>query len=486
MHVDFIDQTLRDGQQSLWGLRMRAFEALPALPHLDRTGFRTIDLTGAGMFTVLLRTFKDDPWESTDLLVAGLPNTKLRAATRTISIGGMGFTPDSVVDLWINTMARHGIGSFWIFDCLYDMPKMKRVVDVVREAGAEPAPAIMYGLTEVHTDEFFAARAREIDTWGVPSIYVEDAPGVLTPERAATLLPALQEATPNTALELHCHATTGLAPVVYLEGLKHGIEILHTCSRPMANGPSLPSTEAMLDDLGVLGHEHSLDVDQLAPVADHFEAIALASGPEYELGTPNEFDLLPYQHQLPGGMTGSLKKNLADHGMESRLAEVLAEIPAVRRDLGEPIMATPFSQFVGIQALLNVVNGERYTLVPDEVIQYTMGHYGPLARPVEPDVADRILSSPNAAKFESWEQPQPTLADLRERFGKRISDEELMLRALYAQEEVDAAIAVRPIRKDPRTAAANIVESIRDLISEANGSRALSVSQPGFSIKLRR
>lgn len=486
MHVDFVDQTLRDGQQSLWGLRMRAFEAAPALPHLDRTGFRTIDLTGAGMFTVLLRTFKDDPWESTDMLVAGLPSSKLRAATRTISVGGMGFAPDSIVDLWIKTMHKHGIDSFWIFDCSFDMPKFKRVVDVVKEAGAEPAPAIMYGLTEVHTDEWFAERAREIDSWGAPSIYVEDAPGVLTPKRAQTLLPALQEATPSTPLELHCHATTGLAQLVYLEGLEAGISILHTCSRPMANGPSLPSTEAMLENLRVLGHEHGLDPSQLGPVAEHFERTALAAGPEYELGVPNEFSLVPYEHQLPGGMTGSLKKNLADHGMEDRLAAVLAEIPAVRRDLGEPIMATPFSQFVGIQALLNIVTGERYSQVPDEVIQYTLGHYGPLAREVEPDVKDRILASPNAAKLEGWEQPQPTLAELHERFGKRISDEELLLRALFSGDEVDAMIAAGPIRRDPRTSASNIVESVRDLVFEANGARSLSISQPDLSIELRR
>ncbi|MBS1845334.1 MAG: carboxyltransferase [Actinobacteria bacterium] len=486
MKVEFVDQTLRDGQQSLWGLRLRAFEALEALPHLDATGFRVIDLTGAGMFTVLLRTFKDDPWESTDLLVAGLPNNKLRAATRTISVGGMGFTPDSVVDLWVNTMAKHGIGSFWIFDCLFDMPKFKRVVDVVKEAGADPAPAVMYGLTDVHTDEWFAARAAEIDSWDIPSIYVEDAPGVLTPERAATLLPALQKATPKTPLELHCHATTGLAQLVYLEGLKAGIDILHTCSLPMANGPSLPSTEAMLASLRVLGHEHDLDESQLPPVAAHFERAALTHGAEYELGVPNEFSLLPYEHQLPGGMTGSLKKNLADHGMEDQLTAVLEEIPAVRRDLGEPIMATPFSQFVGIQALLNIVSGERYKVIPDEVIQYTLGHYGPLARDVEPDVKDRILASPNAAKFEGWEQPQPSLADLRKKFGKSIRDEELLLRALYSEDEVDAMIAAGPVPRDPRTSASEIVENVRRLVADRRDSRAVSIFQPGFSIELRR
>jgi oxaloacetate decarboxylase alpha subunit len=486
MKVEFVDQTLRDGQQSLWGLRLRAFEAVGALPHLDATGYRTIDLTGAGMFTVLLRTFKDDPWESTDLLVAGLPNSKLRAATRTISVGGMGFAPDSVVDLWVQTMAKHGIDSFWIFDCSFDMPKLGRVVDVVKEAGAEPAPAVMYGLTDVHTDEWFAARAREMDAWDVPSIYVEDAAGVLTPERATTLLPALQEATPNTPLELHCHTTTGLAQLVYLEGLKHGIDILHTCSRPMANGPSLPSTEAMLANLRVLGHEHDLDEAQLAPVAEHFERAALAHGPEYELGVPNEYSLLPYEHQLPGGMTGSLKKNLADHGMEDQLTAVLEEIPAVRRDLGEPIMATPFSQFVGIQALLNIVSGERYKVIPDEVVQYTLGQYGPLAREVEPDVKDRILASPGAAKFEGWEQPQPTHADLRKKFGKSIRDEELLLRTLFSEDEVDAMIAAGPIPRDPRTSASKIVENVRELVAEARDSRAVSISQPGFSVELRR
>jgi oxaloacetate decarboxylase alpha subunit len=344
----------------------------------------------------------------------------------------------------------------------------------------------MYGLTEVHTDEWFAARAREIDAWDVPSIYVEDAPGVLTPERAATLLPALQAATPNTPLELHCHTTTGMAQRVYLEGLEHGISILHTCSRPMANGPSLPSTEAMLASLRVLGHEHGLDESRLGPVAEHFERIALAAGPEYELGTPNEFSLVPYEHQLPGGMTGSLKKNLADHGMEERLTEVLEEIPAVRRDLGEPVMATPLSQFVGIQALLNIVSGERYKVIPDEVIQYTLGHYGPLAREVEPDVKDRILASPNAEKFAGWEQPQPTLGELREKFGKTISDEELLLRALFSADEVDAMQAAGPVRRDPRTKASNIVESVRELVAEAGDRRAISVSRPGFSLQLRR
>jgi oxaloacetate decarboxylase alpha subunit len=484
-HIEFIDQTLRDGQQSLWGLRMQAFQAGPALSHIDRTGFRVVDLTGAGMLEVLTRTHRDDPWASTDFLIAGLPNSVPRAALRTINAIGMGFSPDSILDLWVKTYVKHGIKSFWTFDCLYDMPQMRRLVEVMLEAGADVAPAIMYGLTDVHTDEFFADRAREIASWdGVKTIYVEDAPGVLTPERAATLLPALQAATPGVELELHCHNTTGLAPLVYIEGLKAGITILHTASRPMANGPSLPSTETMLETLSVLGHTHGLDESRLPPVAEHFAREAEAAG--YEVGVPNEFSLLPYRHQLPGGMTGTLKSQLAQHGMEDRLRDVLDETMIVREELGQPIMATPFSQFVGIQAVLNIVTGDRYSIVPDEVIHYALGHYGPLMRPVQPDVMDRIMCQPRAGALKDWERPRHSLGEIRARLGRHLSDEELLLRFHLADAEVDAMLAKGPIRTDPRVAASNIVEHVAELVSEAGSLRSISISRPDLSINVRR
>ncbi|MSX39166.1 MAG: carboxyltransferase, partial [Actinobacteria bacterium] len=228
-HVEFIDQTIRDGQQSLWGLRMRAHQATPALSNLDRTGFRVIDSTGAGMVTVLLRTFKDDPWAAMDHIVAGMPNTEKRSATRTVAVGGMGFAPDCLVDLWIQLLVRHGIGSIWLFDCSFDMPTMKRVSDVVVAAGGKPVPTVMYGLTSVHDDAFFASKAAEMASWnGVETVELEDAAGVLTVERASTLLPAVVNAVGSMPLELHCHATTGMAPAVYVEGLKAGVRIFHT------------------------------------------------------------------------------------------------------------------------------------------------------------------------------------------------------------------------------------------------------------------
>lgn len=484
-HIDFVDQTLRDGQQSLWGMRMRAYEAAPALPYIDKTGFKVVDLTGAGMFTVLLRTFKDDPWATTDFLVKNLPNSVLRSGLRTISVIGFGHTPDSVMDLWVRTMIKHGVTSFWIYDCLYDMPTMKRLADVILDAGGSVAPAIMYGLTDVHDDEFFAARAREIASWpGIESIYVEDAAGVLKPERAATLLPAIKAAAGDVTLELQCHNTTGLAQHNYIEGIKAGFHRLHTASRPMANGPSVPSTEGMLPILAGMGVSHSLDESQLPPVAAHFREAALAGG--YPIGEMAEYDPRIYDHQLPGGMVGTLKAQLKQHGMLDRFDQVLEEIPRVRRELGEPIMATPFSQFVGIQALLNIVNKERYSIVPDEVLHYALGHYGPLPRPIDPDVLDRIMAAPKAPEYEKWERPQPSLAEVRKQIGRDCSDEELLLRFMTSDEEVDAMIAAGPIRTDPRTRVDHILDHLEELVSESRSLSAVSINSPGMSVDLRR
>ncbi|TCK22035.1 carboxyltransferase [Pseudonocardia endophytica] len=483
--VEFVDQTLRDGQQSLWGLRMRAYQAADALPHLDRTGFRVVDLTGPGMFTVLLREFADDPWASTDFLVRNLPNNTVRAGMRTTAVIGFAQAPDAIIDLWVRTLIRHGVTSFWIYDCLYDMPTMRRLADVINQSGGQAVPSIMYGLTGVHDDAFFADRAKEIAGWdGVESIYVEDAPGVLTPERARTLLPAIRAATGSIPLELHCHATTGLAQHNYIEGLEAGFTILHTASRPMANGPSLPSTEGMLPILDHLGLSHGLDVDRLAPVEENFVWAARDAG--FEPGAPAEYDPRIYQHQVPGGMTGTLRNQLATHGMAHRLDEVLAEIPRVREELGHPIMATPFSQFVGIQAVLNIVAGDRYELVPDEVVHYALEHYGPLASPLDPDVADKILSGERARTLAKWERPQPTIEEIRRSYPLGISDEDLLLRYMTSDEEVETMKAAGPIRTDPRRSANAIVNEVVDLIAETRSVTSLHVSRPGLEVRLAR
>lgn len=485
MKIEFVDQTLRDGQQSLWGMRMRAFEAAEALPHIRRAGYRTVDLTGAGMFTVLLREYHEDPWATTDFLVSGLAGNQLRSGLRTISAVGFAPTPQSVLDLWIATLIKHGVTSFWLYDCLYDMATMRHMVDVVREAGGQPVPAVMYGLTDVHDDAFFAERAGEMANWtGVESVYVEDAAGVLTPERARTLLPAIRAATGGTPLEMHAHNTTGLAQHNYSVAVESGFERLHTASRPLANGPSLPSTEMMAVIVERMGHTHGLDTSTFGPVAENFERAARAGG--HKLGVPAEYDPRIYDHQLPGGMTGTLINQLGRHGMGDRLDEVLETIPRVRVELGSPIMATPFSQFVGIQAVLNIVTGDPYSMVPDEVVHYALGHYGPLPAPIAPDVLDRVLSSPRAAQLSEWTRPDPSISQVRALFPKGTSDEELLLRYMMSDKEVDLMLAKGPVRTDPRYSANSIVDAVTDLIADPGGTRSFSVSTPEFQLSLRK
>jgi oxaloacetate decarboxylase alpha subunit len=484
-HIAFVDQTLRDGHQSLWGLRLRAIDAEPALEHIDRSGFRVVDVTGSAHFAVLVRQFRDNPWDNLDLLATRLPSSRLRTGTRTNSTVGFALQPYALVDLITRLMVRHGVGSFWMYDCLYNMPDMERLGKVVRDEGAEVVPSIMFGLSDVHTDEFFAERVREIASWNLAdAIYFEDAPGVLTPERARTLVPALLEAAGDIPIELHSHTTTGLAPLVYIEGIRAGIEIIHTASRPLANGPSIPSTESMIDILDSLGWTHDLDVERLPPVAEHFYRLAGELG--YEVGIPAEYSLRPYEHQLPGGMTGTLKNQLAEYGMADRLDEVLEEIAIVHKELGKPVMATPFSQLIGIQSVLNIVTGERYSVVPNEVTQYAYGHYGAPPSPIDPEVMERIAAQPMAKTFEHWERPQPSLEEIRRRFGSHLSDEELCLRTLMPGAEVDAMLAAGPARADRRASASAVVSMVRELAEEAKLARRLSVSVNGLSITLAR
>ncbi len=484
-HIEFIDQTLRDGQQSLWGMRMRAGMVAGVADLIDRAGFRVVDVTGSSMFECMLRYLREDPWEGLDLWRQWMPNAKLRAGSRSNCIAKFGLTPDSLMDLWIRTLVKHGINSFWIYDCLFNMDKMERLCKTAADAGAEVVPAIMFGISPVHTDEWFADKVRQMASWGfVDAIYVEDAPGILTPERAATLVPAIVEAAQGIPVEMHCHNTTGLAPLNYIEAIKHGVRIIHTASRPLANGPSLPSTEMMIQNLEWLGHTHSVDTSVLAPIAEHFERVAKQEG--HPIGIPNEYSVFTYKHQLPGGMTGTLKAQLAQYGMEERLTEVLEEVVRVREDLGHPVSATPFSQLMGIQAVLNIVTGERYSVVPDEVIIYVLGHLGTPPAPIDENVKDRILGTPRGREFLDWEPPQPSLEELRREYGgSHLSDEELLLRYLVPLEDIEATRAAGPLRRDYPFQDDSLPGLVREILGLTRPAY-VHLKQPNMSLTLRR
>jgi oxaloacetate decarboxylase alpha subunit len=389
---------------------------------------------------------RENKWERLDALREMLPTSRLRIAKLASGTGKMGFTPDSILDLMITTHVKHGIDEFWILDCLYNLEKMERVCRVVSAAGATVLPAIMYGDAPTLTDQFYGETVRAYCSWGVDAIFVEDAPGILRPERCRTLMPAIVDAAGGLPVEIHCHNTTGLAPLNYLEAIEAGVRILHTASTPLANGPSLPSTEMTVHNLEWLGHAHRLDTTRLPGVAEHFTRVAHQEG--HDLGMPVEHDVSMYAHQIPGGMMGSLRSQLAQHNMGDRLGEVLREVPRVRADLGHPVSATPFSQFMGIQAVLNVVTGERYQLVPDELIMYVLGYFGTPPIPIDENVRDRVLANPNTKRFLSWQPEQPTLKQIRQQYGTGCSDEELLTRYLVDPDDIAATEAAGPIRRE--------------------------------------
>jgi len=481
--VEFLDQTLRDGQQSLWGMRMQARHALPACEALDRTGFRVIDLTGSHHFEVLVRHCREDPWAMMDALVAAMPRTVLRSGMRANAAISFRTTPDALMDLWMRQLNRHGARSFWIYDVLFDIERTRRLARVAKEFGSEIAGAIMFTLSPVHTDAYYAEKARALAALPeVDTLLLYDTAGVLERERLSTLLPAIVAESRGKPIEFHANNLMGQSAKAYCDALSLGASILHTASRPMANGPSVPSTECIAANLAHLGHDHDLDLSCLPPVAAHFEAVGRACG--FLVNQHSEYDLFAVTHQIPGGMVGTLKAQLRQHGMEDRLGEVLAEVAEVRRELGWPGMATPFSQLVGIQAVLNIVTGERWSIIPEEVITYAAGHYGEPVAPIDAQVLDRIMADPKAKTLLANPPEQPTLEELRQRHGTH-DDDELFLRALVPQADIDRMRAAGPLVTTLPLASSREADQVIRLMKTLS-SRQFRFASEAFSVELSR
>jgi oxaloacetate decarboxylase alpha subunit len=249
----------------------------------------------------------------------------------------------------------------------------------------------------------------------------------------------------------------------------------------MANGPSVPSTESVVRNLELMGHTHGLDKSLLLPVAEHFRRVGRTAG--YLVDQVSEYDLFNVTHQVPGGMVGTLRAQLVQHDMADRIEEVLAEAGTVREELGWPVMATPLSQLVGTQAVMNVVSGERYTVVSDELIAYAAGHYGEPPAPIEPEVLDRIMSAPRAVSIAASPPEQPALEELRERYRTR-DDDLLILKALIPEADLEATLAAGPVRRDFPLASADMQE-VMSLLTAAR-TPYVRVATEAWDVELRR
>lgn len=443
--VRFVDTTLRDGQQSLWAFGMRTGMMLPVASVMDRAGFHAIEIGTPIELVKCVRELREDPWERHRLVAREIKETPLRAIHGTRS--GFEIYPRSVHKLWDECAASNGLRQVRISDCWNDPSEWKWRVEQALEAGLEPILNLIFSVSPRHTDDYYAQKAREAAKIKVAGICLKDPGGLLTPDRTRTLVPVVLQNANGIPVELHTHCNTGLGPLCCLEAIKLGIKTINTAIPPLADGSSNPSVFNVAKNARALGYAPKIDEEVIKPVVDHFTFIAKREG--FPVGAPPEYDHSQYVHQVPGGMISNLSHQLRLVGMEEKLGETLEETARVRADFGYPIMVTPLSQFVGSQAAINAIVGERYKEVTDQVIQYALGLWGREgACSMAPNVKDKILSRPRAKELANWEYPQTSLKQLRDTLGgPGVSDDELLLRYFAGKDEVAAMRAAGPPRE---------------------------------------
>lgn len=445
--IKVVDTTLRDGHQCLWATRMTTAMMRPVLERMDCVGFDAIELMGAVHFDTCVRFLGENPWDRLRLFCDTFNKTERQAIVRSKCALRFDLEPDDINLLWYELLVRNGIGSLIAFDGLHDLSNLESGLKHAKSLGARTQGWLIFSESPVHTDELYVAKAREfLDRCNVGSLMIEDTSGILTPERLRTLAPALQaEVGPDVPLGLHTHNLAGLGQSLYIEAARLGIDNIYTCISPIADGNAPPSIQTTARNLRHYGFEISVDDALLGEISSHFEDVAMRSG--HPLGHPQDFDAASLDHQIPGGVMSNLVSQLEAAGLSEKLPAVLEECGRIRAETGWPIMVTPFSQFVGVQATLNVLTGSRYTQVPDEMKKYALGYYGELLSPVDPDVLDRIVENGSKAVPLTPLVPDPALPGLRARYPQA-SDEELLLWHSFPEELVANMFSATPDAND--------------------------------------
>jgi pyruvate/oxaloacetate carboxyltransferase len=434
-----IDVTLRDAHQCLWSTRMTTAMMTPILEAIDRVGYAYINILGGAVFDVSVRYLQENPWDRIALLCRQL-TTPCDALTRGQSLYTFELFPDDIVALNSKVLAKLGVSVLTVYDALNDNRNIESSVISAHEAGMKVNAMMTYTLSPVHTDEYYVARTRELAALKADFIGVKDPTGLLTPERAQTLFPAIVEAAAGIPLQLHSHGQSSLAPEVYQVAIERNFSFGHTAVEPLANGASLPAAEDIDARARHLGRHTGIHLDMLKEVSGYFGWLSEREGkPRGKVAT---YDPALYEHQVPGGMISNLKSQLQAMGMQDRLPEILDEAAQVRRDLGYPILVSPFAQYIITQAVLNVAQGERYKTIPDEVRKYALGYYGKLAAQPSDTFLERADIHPSdiIAERPSAHIP-PWIPRLRAELGNSASDEDLLLHAFYDKE------LLKPLKK---------------------------------------
>ena len=380
------ETVLRDAHQSLIATRMTTEQMLPIIPKMDKVGFNAVECWGGATFDACLRFLKEDPWDRLRKLRDGFKNTKLQMLFRGQNILGYRPYADDVVEYFVQKSIANGIDIIRIFDCLNDIRNLQTAVTACNKEKGHAQVALSYTLGDAYTLDYWMEMAKRVEDMGADSLCIKDMAGLLVPAKATELVQALKDST-SLPVELHTHYTSGVASMTYMKAVEAGVDIIDTAMSPFALGTSQPATEVMVEAFKDTPYDTGLDLNLLSEIADYFRPLreeALASG----LMNPKVLgvNINTLRYQVPGGMLSNLISQLKEQGKEDKYEEVLAEVPRVRKDLGEPPLVTPSSQIVGTQAVFNVIMGERYKVVTKETRDVLSGKYGATARPCNPEV----------------------------------------------------------------------------------------------------
>ena len=437
-HVGFTETVLRDGQQSQIATRMPLEDMLPILSTMDEAGYHALEVWGGATFDSCLRFLNEDPWERLRTIRKHVKHTKLQMLLRGQNLLGYHNYPDDVVAAFCKKSVENGIDVIRIFDALNDTRNLRCSVTAAKEAGGEVQAAISYTTSDVHTIRYFVGLAREMEALGADSLCIKDMAGVLTPDAAYALVAEIKRAV-DLPLEIHTHCTAGIAEMTYLKAVEAGADVIDTCISPFAGGTSQPATESMAIALADMRFDTGLNMEALEKIAEHFAPVRdrfLAEG----VLKPKVLAVDPKAliYQVPGGMLSNLLSQLAEQGLEDRFDEVLAEVPRVRADLGYPPLVTPLSQMVGTQALMNVLSGERYKMVPTEIKDYVRGLYGRPPVSISPEIQHLIIGDDEVVTRRPADLLEPALGKLREEISRYArSEEDVLSYAVFPEQARD-------------------------------------------------
>ena len=413
--VKITDTSLRDAHQSLWATRMRTEDMVPILEKIDQVGYHSLEMWGGATFDASLRFLDENPWDRIRVVKKHVRKTPLQMLLRGQNLVGYRHYPDDIVRRFVFHAKECGIDIFRIFDALNDTRNLEVAIKATKEAGGHVQAAVCYTISPIHTLEHYVETALELVDMGADSICIKDMAALLAPYRTYKLVERFKKVI-DLPIQIHCHYIGGMAPMNYIKAIEAGADIVDTANVPLAFGNSQPAVEMMVAALKDTPYDSGLDLDLLYEIAEYFEDVRVRKG--LQRGVTSLTHMRVFSHQVPGGMISNLYSQLEEQKAVDRLPEVLEEIPRVRAEVGYPPLVTPLSQIVGTQAVLNVLSGKRWGMIPDEMKAYVRGLYGKPPGPMSPEIEKIILNN----KKRITKRPGVLIKETFETYAKEIGD----------------------------------------------------------------